>query len=199
MNMEQDFETLIASFIKNNVGISEHFLSDALANNLKLNLFALHKQKLLLAAATGNANNLSHDTAIRSDSIYWLDRKHDNKYENEFFDLIEDFIKYLNKSCYAGIASYEFHYSLYETGSFYKKHLDQFQNNSGRKYSLISYLNNNWQEEDGGQLLIHQTDNDQKVSPTQGKTVFFKSNELEHEVLLTNQTRMSVTGWLKGR
>ena len=128
MNMEQDFETLIASFIKNNVGISEHFLSDALANNLKLNLFALHKQKLLLAAATGNANNLSHDTAIRSDSIYWLDRKHDNKYENEFFDLIEDFIKYLNKSCYAGIASYEFHYSLYETGSFYKKHLDQFQN-----------------------------------------------------------------------
>lgn len=199
MKMEKDFETLIASFIKNKVGISEHFLSDSLANNLKINLFALHKQKLLLAAATGNTNNLVHDSTVRSDSIYWLDRKHDDKYENEFFDLIEDFIKYLNKSCYAGITGYEFHYSLYETGSFYKKHLDQFKNNSERKYSLISYLNNNWQEEDGGQLLIHQTNNEQKVSPTQGKTVFFKSNELEHEVLITNQTRISITGWLKGR
>ncbi len=37
------------------------------------------------------------------------------------------------------------------------------------------------------------------LRPTQGKAVFFKSNELEHEVLLTNQTRISITGWLKGR
>jgi SM-20-related protein len=27
--------------------------------------------------------------------------------------------------------------------------------------------------------------------------VFFKSDELLHEVLLTNERRMSVTGWLK--
>ena len=30
-----------------------------------------------------------------------------------------------------------------------------------------------------------------------GKTVFFKSSELAHEVLLTNKARMSITGWLK--
>jgi len=196
--VEKDFETLIASFIENKVGIAEHFLSESLANNLKINLLTLHKQKQLLAAATGNAEKLIHNKTIRSDAIYWLDRKHEDKYENEFFDHIEDFIKYLNKSCYACITSYEFHYSLYETGNFYKKHTDQFQNNSGRKYSLISYLNNHWQEKDGGELMIHQTDHDQKISPTQGKTVFFKSNELEHEVLVTNQPRMSITGWLKG-
>jgi SM-20-related protein len=62
---------------------------------------------------------------------------------------------------------------------------------------MISYLNANWHENDGGELLIHQLDNDQKISPTQGKTVFFKSNELVHEVLVTNERRMSVTGWLK--
>jgi SM-20-related protein len=195
--MEKDFEILIASFIEDKVGIAEQFLSEPLANHLKENLLGLHKQKLLLAAATGNANKLVHNAAVRSDSIYWLDRKHEDKYENEFFDLIEDFIKYLNSSCYAGITGYEFHYSLYETGSFYKKHLDQFKNNSGRKYSLISYLNNNWMEEDGGQLLIHHADKDQKISPMQGKTVFFKSNELEHEVLISNQSRMSIAGWLK--
>ena len=35
------------------------------------------------------------------------------------------------------------------------------------------------------------------IGTTQGKTVFFKSSVLAHEVLVTNQRRMSVTGWLK--
>jgi SM-20-related protein len=151
-----------------------------------------------LAAGTGNANKLAHNAAVRSDAIYWLDKKHGNQHENDFFNQIEDFIRYLNLSCYAGITDYEFHYSLYEIGSFYKKHVDQFKDNSDRKYSMISYLNADWIESDGGELLIHQPDNDQKIAPTQGKTVFFKSNELLHEVLVTNQPRMSVTGWLKG-
>lgn len=195
--MEKDFETLITSFIKDNVGISNHFLSDDLSNHLKDNLLSLLKQNLLLPAGTGNDSEILHDSSIRSDSIYWLDRKHDNTYENDFFDQIDDFVKYLNRSCFAGITSYEFHYSLYEIGSFYKKHLDQFKNNPSRKYSMISYLNNDWEESAGGQLLIYQNYNNQKIAPTQGKTVFFKSNELQHEVLVTQQRRMSITGWLK--
>lgn len=195
--MEDSFEALIATFIENKVGISEHFLSDTLANNLKLHLLALNTQRLLTAAGIGNLEKLSYDGAIRSDSIYWLDKKHNNSFENEFFTQIEAFILYLNQSCYAGITGYEFHYSLYEKGDFYLKHLDQFKNNPSRKYSMISYLNSDWQESDGGELLIHQLDNNQKISPTQGKTVFFKSDELVHEVLVTQNTRMSITGWLK--
>lgn len=195
--MENNFEALIATFIENKVGISEHFLSTKLANSLKQNLIALNQKSLLMAAGIGNSEKLSYDGAIRSDSIYWLDKKHNNAFENEFFAQIEAFILYLNQSCYAGITGYEFHYSLYESGDFYLKHLDQFKNNPSRKYSMISYLNSNWQESDGGELLIHQADNNQKISPTQGKTVFFKSDELVHEVLVTQNTRMSITGWLK--
>lgn len=195
--MENSFETLIASYIENKVGISEHFLSDELANHLKKNLLSLNDNNQLLAAGTGNENKLVYNAKVRNDTIYWLDKKHNNIHENAFFEQIEAFIVYLNQSCYAGITGYEFHYSLYEKGSFYKKHLDQFQDNSDRQFSMISYLNSNWQTQDGGELLIHQLGNNQKVSPTQGKTVFFKSNELEHEVLETNERRMSVTGWLK--
>jgi Rps23 Pro-64 3,4-dihydroxylase Tpa1-like proline 4-hydroxylase len=195
--MENSFEALIATYIENKVGISENFLSNELANSLKQNLIALNENSLLLAAGIGNTDKLSYDSAVRSDSIYWLDKKHNNPFENEFFVQIEAFIKYLNESCYTGITGYEFHYSLYEKGDFYLKHLDQFKNNPSRKYSMISYLNNNWQENDGGELLIHQLDNNQKITPTQGKTVFFKSDELVHEVLVTQNTRMSVTGWLK--
>nr|WP_315200003.1 2OG-Fe(II) oxygenase [uncultured Flavobacterium sp.] len=197
LDMENSFEDLIATYIENKVGISENFLSNDLANNLKQNLSSLNKNSLLAQAGIGNSEKLSYDGAIRSDSIYWLDKKNNNAFENEFFVQIEAFILYLNQSCYAGITGYEFHYSLYEAGDFYLKHLDQFKNNPSRKYSMISYLNSDWQESDGGELLIHQLGNNQKISPTQGKTVFFKSDELVHEVLVTQSTRMSITGWLK--
>lgn len=171
--MENSFEALIATYIENKVGISEHFLSTNLANNLKQNLIFLNQKSLLTEAGIGNSEKVTYDGAIRSDSIYWLDKKNNNQFENEFFIQIEAFIVYLNQSCYAGITGYEFHYSLYESGDFYLKHLDQFKNNPSRKYSMISYLNSNWQETDGGELLIHQVNNNQKIAPTQGKTVFF--------------------------
>jgi Rps23 Pro-64 3,4-dihydroxylase Tpa1-like proline 4-hydroxylase len=195
--MNDSFEDLIASYIENKIGISERFMSDALADNLKQNLIDLNGASLLLTAGIGNSEKFSFNEKVRNDAIYWLDKKHNNVFENEFFDIIDAFVLYLNESCFAGITGYEFHYSLYEKGDFYSKHLDQFKNNSSRKYSMISYLNSNWKESDGGELLIHQNNSQQKISPVQGKTVFFKSNELVHEVLVTHSTRMSITGWFK--
>ncbi len=110
---------------------------------------------------------------------------------------MDSFILYLNKTCYTSITSYEFHYTLYEKGSFYKRHIDQFRGNDSRQYSMIMYLNNDWQENDGGELCVYQNDSRESINPTAGKTVFFKSNELEHEVLISNKPRMSITGWLK--
>jgi SM-20-related protein len=49
---------------------------------------------------------------------------------------------------------------------------------------MISYLNDNWQPADGGELLIHQNNN-QKIAPTR-KDCFLKSDELLHEVLVTH-------------
>jgi SM-20-related protein len=54
---------------------------------------------------------------------------------------------------------------------------------------MISYLNSDWQPADGGELMIHQENRNQNY--TQGKTVFFKSDELLHEVLVTQNTRMN--------
>lgn len=195
--MDDSFETLISGYLDNEVGISNHFINETLATNLQSNLLSLHGKGLFHSAGTGNDSVISQDKKTRSDEIYWLDKKHDDKYENEFFSQMDDFVKYLNHSCYTGITDYEFHYSMYEKGSFYKKHLDQFKSNSSRQFSMISYLNKNWKEEDGGQLLIHPETGEQTINPTQGKTVFFKSSELEHEVIISNKQRMSITGWLK--
>jgi len=195
--LEKIFNTLIDSFIDQKIGIADNFLSESLALRLKENLNALYAGKLLKTAGTGNKEFAVQNTLVRSDKIYWLDRKHNNEYENAFFDLMDSFVIHLNSTCYTGITGYEFHYTLYEAGSFYKKHFDQFRSNDSRQYSMIMYLNANWQEADGGELCIHHLGQTQKIAPTNGKIVFFKSNELEHEVLLTSKKRISITGWLK--
>lgn len=194
--MSTTFEVIINSFIADKVGIAEGFLSKTLAANLKSNLQQLYSTNQLTAAGTGNLK-VDHDKKFRGDSIHWLGRENENEHENSFFDLMDRFIAYLNETCYTGISGYEFHYTLYPVGSFYKRHLDQFRNNDSRKYSMIMYLNDDWELKDGGQLCIHHKDSMQNISPENGKSVFFKSSELEHEVLVTNKPRMSITGWLK--
>ncbi|MBC7936469.1 MAG: 2OG-Fe(II) oxygenase [Rhizobacter sp.] len=195
--MEKIFNTLLDSFIENKVGIAEHFLNDALAKALKANLIALFGDNKLQAAGTGNNAKTGYDASFRGDHIYWLDRSHNNVHENSFFDLMDSFVKYLNETCYTGISSYEFHYTLYEKGTFYKKHMDRFQDNDSRKFSMIMYLNADWEEKDGGELCIHHEHSIQTISPLNGKIVFFRSDELAHEVLLANKARMSITGWLR--
>ena len=195
--MEDCFEPLISSYLDSKVGIVEHFVSQELAQHLVKRLLELKEQNLLKEAGIGNAAKLTKNTEIRSDAIYWLDRANNNEHENAFLDQIDAFVTYLNRSCYTGITGYEFHFALFDKGSFYRKHLDQFQDNSSRQFSMITYLNENWQPEDGGELCIYDGDETQKIAPTNRKTVFFKSNELVHEVLESHKPRLSVTGWLR--
>ncbi len=195
--LQKIFNELINTFLDNQVGIAENFLSKALAARLKANLTTLYAQGNMRSAGMGNDPVVSHDQLVRRDRIYWLDRSHNNQHENDFFDLMDRFVSHLNRTCYTGISGYEFHYALYEQGSFYKKHLDQFRNNSSRQYSMILYLNADWQEGDGGELCIHRGETCQNIAPVNGKCVFFKSSELDHEVLVTHKPRMSITGWLK--
>ena len=194
--MQEQFEEIVETFITGKVGISDLFLTGQLASLLQQHIHRLSEDGQMVNAGVGN-NTPDMDKKIRGDKIHWLDKK--NKHDDElgFLEHVEHFIEYLNKTCYTGINAYEFHYALYEEGSFYRRHKDQFRNDSNRKYSMISYLNDDWLEADGGQLWVHQDGETQKILPTNRKAVFFQSNELEHEVTTANRSRMSVTGWLK--
>jgi len=195
--LETIFNCLIDSYVADKVGIAKNFLSVTLAAQLKENLRSLYAGNQLSTAGIGNEALLTHDKLIRSDKIYWLDPAHNDLHEHSFFALMDHFVRHLNSTCYTGITGYEFHYALYETGSFYKKHLDQFRSNKSRAFSMIMYLNADWALKDGGELCIYHEDHIQTIAPLNGTCVFFKSSELEHEVLITNQPRLSITGWLK--
>ncbi|MGN6249031.1 MAG: 2OG-Fe(II) oxygenase [Ginsengibacter sp.] len=195
--MEAIFNALIGSYVENKVGITHNFLNPSLSARLKNNLLLLYSEDKLKEAGTGNGSVPLLNKTIRGDMIYWLDRENNDPHEAEFFHLMDTFVDYLNRECYTGITGYEFHYTLYEPGRFYKKHIDQFKNNSSRQFSMITYLNDAWQEDYGGHLCIYNDEQVQKILPENGKSVFFKSNELPHEVLPSSQPRLSITGWLK--
>lgn len=195
--MNLQFEEVIATFLANEIGITTNFISPQLAQNLIDNLIKFHSENKLFDAGIGVKTDFHLDNLYRKDKILWLNKSVFNIFEMAFFEVIDAFVLYLNKTCFAGITNYEFHYALYEKGSFYKKHIDQFSTNSHRAYSVIIYLNPFWKIGDGGELIIFKENSTETISPILGKMVFFDSANLPHEVLETNEKRMSITGWLK--
>ncbi len=195
--MNAKFDELIGSFVGNEIGLCEHFLTMELAKLLQQNLLELDADERMQPAGIGNDITKDPLQKKRGDKIFWLNKESKNIAELAFLDHVENFIEYLNSTCYTGINAYEFHYALYDAGTFYKRHKDQFRNNQDRKYSLISYLNDDWIDSDGGALMVYGDKKDEKILPCIRKSVFFKSAELEHEVLVSSRPRMSITGWLK--
>lgn len=195
--MEAKFEELIEGFITNKIGISEAFLSVSLAAALQQNLLRLKRDSRMITAGIGNAVVKDKTQKIRGDKTCWLDTKSKNAAEIEFLDMIRQFMGHLNKSCFTGLNSCEFHYALYEEGASYTRHKDQLKNDYNRKFSMIGYLNEDWKESDGGQLIIHEGETTQHILPTNQKAIFFQSDVIEHEVAIANRPRMSITGWLK--
>ena len=195
--MQEQFDQLINTFIDNNVGISDKFLPKELCSSLQQNIALLLQEDKMKFAGIGNDQFANATQQMRGDKIFWLDKKNENKHEQAFLQLIENFIEHLNETCYTGINDYEFHYAVYEPGTVYKKHKDQFKTDNNRKFSLICYLNDDWVEADGGQLVIYHDGVPQSIVPNAQKAVFFKSDEMEHEVTLAHKSRMSITGWLK--
>jgi SM-20-related protein len=195
--MHNPFDLLIDSYLADKVGIDAHFLSAALCLGLQQHIVELQAAGLLKMAGIGNHAIKDVAQTMRGDSIYWLDKSHPNTFEQQFLLQAEAFIERLNSTCYAGITGYEFHYAVYAPGSGYQRHKDQFKNNTSRQFSLIHYLNPNWLASDGGALLVYPTATAQTILPHAQTAVFFKSDELEHEVATAHRSRMSITGWLK--
>lgn len=179
------------------VGQSSAFLPSDLAFGLKENLTNLYHANQMQGAGLGQKQDFHLDGSYRKDKVFWIEKTSLNTTEIELFHLINAFIVYLNETCYAGITDYEFHYALFEPGSFYKKHVDRFSKNDQRAYSIIMYLNESWKKGDGGELVLFKETGLEEVNPILGTMIFFDSASLPHEVLETKAPRMSITGWLK--
>ncbi|MFK7924036.1 MAG: 2OG-Fe(II) oxygenase [Bacteroidia bacterium] len=195
--MEAKFERLIAGLVEEHFGIVGNFLSPELYQQLRLRLNVQRDALQFHNAGIGKKETQSIDQKVRGDQICWLDKAAGNPAELAFLAMIDAFILYLNRTCYTGIQSSEFHFAIYPIGSFYRRHLDQFRLDDKRKYSMVFYLNDDWEAADGGELLLFLPQSTITINPTLGKVVCFSSGQLEHEVKIAHHERLSITGWLK--
>jgi SM-20-related protein len=198
------YEKVIDDLAEQKYSVVDGFFSNAEVQGLRDGLLAKFEAERFKKSAIGNQANEQVQSTVRGDFILWLDETTATGAEKAFFDTIQDFTQYLNRTCYMGIAKQEFHYALYPEGTFYKRHLDTFQNDSSRKLSMVCYLNDeDWKPEYGGELTLYLNENVAEkaldIYPVKGRVVVFESQVLEHEVKPVKQKRLSITGWLKTR
>jgi SM-20-related protein len=156
------------------------------------------KNGLLLfkKAGIGQALGKQINEGIRGDYIQWINPSKASARVQVYLDRISQLRMFLNQSLFLSLKDVEVHKTIYPPGSFYKRHLDQFKKDDHRKLSVICYLNENWNETDGGQLRVYFPDGSKDYFPIAGRLVCFRSDLLEHEVLPTERARMSLTGWM---
>lgn len=212
--LEPIAEQLTDELAAQQYAVVDDFLPPDDVMQLRQRIAGLEAQQQLKPAAVGSASEQQIAEAIRRDRIWWLDEGNTHPADVLFFSKLQPLVAYLNRVCFAGIRSSEFHYAQYSVGAFYRRHVDTFnpvgvlhgrQRMGGeRRLSVVCYLNDaGWQAADGGQLVLYTATEDGgaeqrvEVLPLTGRMVVFDSRAVPHEVLPAQRVRYSVTGWLK--
>lgn len=115
--------------------------------------------------------------------------------------IINDLQDALNRALYIGVIDTECHYARYPKGASYASHLDRFGDHDLRVISLVFYLNNRWQDHEGGELHIQDPTGTliQTVLPRSGTMVAFLSEQFPHAVLPATRPRLALSGWMRRR
>ena len=192
---EDTYFNWIEELSKDDYVIIDDFIPENLYQKIRKYFLNLLRQREFSKAGIGTLNDFQIASEIRGDHIYWLDKDRDL----EIIDLLlrtEELIERIKGYCFLSISDYELHLAHYPTGTFYKRHLDQFKERSNRLISFVLYLNENWKNGDGGELKIYRNSSEPiYIEPIAGRLVLFKSDVVEHEVVETNVSRFSITGW----
>jgi len=207
---ETQLDTLIDLIADALVGQGYWIVDDALPKALLNDLLThvdLLQEDSFKSAGIGRQTDFQLQATIRSDKIHWIDATTDKFTETtaEFLRWMEFLRVGINRRLFMGLFDYESHFAYYPVGACYKKHLDAFRGNrtqgqSNRVLSTVLYLNQNWQPENGGELLIYAEDGEtviETVLPVAGRLVIFLSEKFPHEVLPANRERKSIAGWFR--
>lgn len=193
------FDRIASDIYRQGYSVQHQALTPELSLVLLTHLKQLAEQQALQLAGTGREQEHQINQTIRRDRIHWLNLE--QPVEAQWLTLMDELKLTLNRRLFLGLFNYECHFAHYPAGAFYRKHWDAFKGQANRVLTTVLYLNPDWQESDGGELLIYCSENQQevllKVAPTQGTLVTFLSEEFAHEVLPANAHRYSIAGWFR--
>lgn len=163
---------------------------------LRSDLQHLAAEGQLKPAAIGRAGNHQERTDLRGDSTLWLDDPRCSEAAEHYLTQLDTLRSALNRLLFLGLKEVEAHYALYSPGTRYTRHRDRFRDSDARVVTVVSYLNPDWQANDGGQLRLYRDDAHIDVFPHISTSLCFLS-ELEHEVLPAKRERLSIAAWLR--
>ena len=179
----------------NDFVVVDDFITDEMFNGIMSFFQEMESADKLKKAGIGAQQDFQVKAEIRGDFIYWLDEERD-KALRPFFELKDELTENLKRYCYLSLSGSEFHIAKYPAGSYYHRHLDQFNERTNRQITVLIYLNKDWKQGNGGELVIYKEDQEILVEPIAKRLLLFKSDVIEHEVLTTQVPRYSLTGWL---
>jgi SM-20-related protein len=191
-------ECIVQDLVRQGWSVAHDFFGATLIANLRRELLDLREQDALQEAGIGRDQAHQFNARIRRDKTHWLDGS--TAVQRDYLAVMEQLRMTINRELFLGLFDLEAHYALYEPGAFYRKHVDAFRGRSNRVVSVVSYLNPNWQPEDGGYLnLFGETGESSiaQVPPQAGTLVCFLSEQVPHEVTVTQQARASIAGWFR--
>ncbi|MFT5668277.1 MAG: SM-20-related protein [Vicingaceae bacterium] len=193
-------ESVADSLALNSYAVIDNFLSDQESLDCLTVLKKNKEQGKFKKAGIGTSNQFQINQNIRGDEIKWLDESNLSPANQIYITQIQAMMDFFNRSLFLSLKDFECHFAHYPAGSFYKRHLDLLKLSDHRVLSFVFYLNQNWKREDGGELQLYLKENDIEktvvVDPLLGRVVIFRSELLEHEVILANKSRYSITGWM---
>ncbi|XKE44343.1 2OG-Fe(II) oxygenase [Halomonas organivorans] len=179
--------------------LGEGFLPESLHAPLLAELEDMAERRALEAAGIGRGTERHLRRDIRGDAIRWLDRE--SLAQRRYLEAMGRLQQALNQALFLGLFEYEAHFAQYPVGAFYRRHLDSFRGRANRVISTVGYLNPDWPEDGGGEMVIYAPDDADRevarVRPEAGTFVCFLSDRVPHEVLPTHRPRASIAGWFR--
>jgi SM-20-related protein len=165
---------------------------------LRADLLRLRSEGVLREASVGHGADKALRQEIRGDSTLWLDDERAGEAARDFLAELDTLRGELNRELFLGLIEVEAHYACYPPGAFYRRHSDRFRDSDVRTVTVVSYLNDDWRESDGGALRLYLPYGEVELLPHGGDSVIFRS-ELEHEVLPATRQRLSIAAWMRRR
>ena len=135
---------------------------------------------------------------VRGDRICWL-HVPVTGVEIELLAMFENLRIALNRELQLGVQELECHYAIYPVGAGYQRHCDRSPRGAERVVTVVLYLNEGWEADDGGQLRLYAAAGPAEIAPRAGALVAFLSERFEHEVRPTRRERVSLSGWFRRR
>ncbi len=183
--------------------IVDNYLLPPMIAALRQQAIRLRETGIMHQASIGKDEANRIISEVRGDSIYWLDDAGQTPDQTDYLNTMQTLQEQLNRCFFLGLFEFECHFAVYDPGAVYLKHLDQFKGQQERQITAVLYLNDDWQQDDGGELRLYLNESENAafvdIAPLGGRLALFLSGRFYHEVLPAQRTRISLTGWFRTR